>query len=223
MMSESEIRARLDWQNSNYKPMKGRKTVTMIHFGRKLIIPREVHVPGFSGELGRYVLKEVRKTDKVLDMGTGSGINAILSASKSSDVTGVDTNSFAIKCAKKNAKLNNVSSKIRFFKSNLFQNVKGKFDLIIFDPPFRWFKPRDIRERATTDHNFKTLTIFFKRVKRYLKKDGRILMYYGTSGDLNYFKQLIKKERFVVKVLDRREIDRYNRKWMYYSYLLTTS
>jgi release factor glutamine methyltransferase len=113
--------------------------------------------------LGKKVLEEVRERDRVLDLGTGCGTNAILAASRSSNVVGVDVNQFAIDAAIKNAKRNGVGDRIKFLVGDLFSAVDGRFDLIIFDPPFRWFKPRDIRERAVADGNFETLTKFFFR------------------------------------------------------------
>lgn len=221
MMSERQARIILDFHNRRYAEIK-KRTLSIKYLGRKFIIPKEVHVPSDRSKiLGRAVLKEVKKTDRVLDMGTGSGVNAILAASKSSKVIAVDINPFAVKCAKYNARLNEVSSRIKFLKSDVFQNVEGKFDLIIFDPPFRWFAPRDIREVSTADENFKTLSTFFKNAKKYLNKDGRMLTYYGTSGDLNYLKYLINKAKFKRKVFYKKKIIKYNRKWMFYSFKLT--
>jgi release factor glutamine methyltransferase len=49
-------------------------------------------ITGASHLLGQAVLADVRESDRVLDMGTGSGDNAILAASKANDVVAVDIN-----------------------------------------------------------------------------------------------------------------------------------
>jgi len=221
MMSQKEIRIRKKWHDAGYLPMADRPDVTVTCLGRKFVVPKEVHPPALMTLLQKTILKEVKEADHVLDMGTGSGVNAVLAASKASRVTAVDVNPNAVKCAKNNAKLNHVSSRIKVFHSDLFRNVKGKFDLIIFDPPFRWFKPRDIRERATADENFRTMRTFFKNVRKYLNKDGRILTCYGTNGDMRYFQYLLDKNNFEVKTLNEKSLIRYGRKWMFYSYQLT--
>jgi len=162
MMSKKEIEIRREWQDSGYRPMQEFQNVVVECLGRRFVVPGQVHPIQPLTLLQKSVLSEVSINDRVLDMGTGSGINGILAASKSSEVVAVDVNPFAVESAKKNAKFNHVSSRLKIFGSDLFQHVDGKFDLIIFDPPFRWFKPRDLRERGTTDENFQTMTAFFQ-------------------------------------------------------------
>jgi release factor glutamine methyltransferase len=41
---------------------------------------------------------------------------------------------------------NGVADRIQARHSDVFSNVDGACDLIIFDPPFRWFAPRDLLE-----------------------------------------------------------------------------
>lgn len=167
--------------------------------------------------LSKTVLKEVKKADKVLDMGTGTGIQAILAASKSVDGIAVDVNPFAVKCAKLNVEKNNLSSSVNVFESDLFENVTGKFDVIIFDPPFRWSKPRDIWERSSADENYTTMNTFFSEVKNYLNSKGRILIHFGTSGDISYLKQVIRKNGF-----KRKQLLKNNKLgWPYFTYRLT--
>lgn len=223
MMSRKEISLRRTWRDARYLPITDRQDVTVTCLGRRFVVPKEIHPPQQVTILQASVLKEVKDSDRVLDMGTGSGVNAILAASKARRVIAVDVNPFAVKCAKNNAKLNHVESRVRVFESDLFENIKGKFDLIIFAPPFRWFKPRDVRESATEDENFRTMRTFFKNVRNYLNKDGRVLTYYGTNGDMKYFQYLLKKNNFKVKTLNEKGLIRYGRKWKYYSYKLTTS
>lgn len=69
----------------------------------------------------------------VLDMGTGTGYVAIFLAKKGFKVEGTDINKKAVNVAKKNMKLNGVHC--RFFTSDLFSNVRGKYDIITFNPP----------------------------------------------------------------------------------------
>jgi release factor glutamine methyltransferase len=70
-------------------------------------------------------------------MGAGSGVNAILAASRSSEVVAVDVNPFAIETARQNAQRNGVSARVEVVESDVFRNVEGTFHLIVFDPPFR--------------------------------------------------------------------------------------
>jgi release factor glutamine methyltransferase len=71
------------------------------------------------------------------------GVNAILAAQVADDVVGVDLNPEAVAAARANAARNGVWA--AFAVSDVFSAVHGTFDLIIIDPPFRWFAPRDMR------------------------------------------------------------------------------
>lgn len=77
---------------------------------------------------------QISKGAKVLDMGCGIGILGIVAAKVfNADVTMVDINERALDLAKRNVKLNNIKAEVR--KSNLYENVAGKFDAIITNPP----------------------------------------------------------------------------------------
>lgn len=122
--------------------------------------------------LADIVLSEARRNDRVLVMGTGSGVNAIAAASCEATVVAVDVNPVAVAAARYNAQLNGLDERIKVRQSDVFDNVSGGSDLIIFDPPFRWFAPRDLRERGTADENYAALTRFFAEVGGYLTPDG---------------------------------------------------
>jgi len=174
-------------------------------------------VPWDYNLLAKSVLKDVKETDKVLDMGTGSGVQAILAASRSTDVTAVDVNPFAVKLAEKNVKLNKLGSRVKVFESDLFVNIQGKFDLIIFDPPFRWSEPRDAWEKSSADKDYESMKLFFGQAKEYLNARGRILIHFGTSGDIAYLKYLIRKHGFRRKQLLKNS----RAGWIYFTYKLT--
>jgi len=74
---------------------------------------------------------------RILDMCTGSGIAALRNAKANpgNEVIGVDINPEAVRCATKNAEANNIKN-ARFFVSDLFDKVEGKFDGITCNPPY---------------------------------------------------------------------------------------
>ena len=74
----------------------------------------------------------------VLDMGTGSGIQAITAAKRKEvkSVVAVDVNGEALNFAAAAAEKEKGAGKITFAKSNLFGNIKGMFDTIIFNQPY---------------------------------------------------------------------------------------
>jgi release factor glutamine methyltransferase len=80
----------------------------------------------------------VKEGERVLDMGTGSGILGIIAAKNAGEVVAVDVNPCAIRCARANAALKNARSKMGFVVGDLFQpfNEKAKFDLILFNAPY---------------------------------------------------------------------------------------
>lgn len=73
-----------------------------------------------------------------LDIGTGSGVQALNVAHLSEEVNGIDINPRAIRFGQINARINNIGH-ANFFESNLYENVHGKFDLVTSNPPFIFY------------------------------------------------------------------------------------
>ncbi|VEI13148.1 methyltransferase [Trueperella bialowiezensis] len=72
---------------------------------------------------------------RVLDLGTGSGIHAIVAALAGARVTATDISDAALELARLNAELNGVRIDLR--KGSLFEPVAGeRFDVIVSNPPF---------------------------------------------------------------------------------------
>lgn len=85
----------------------------------------------------------------ILDIGTGSGAITVSIAKyiEKSNVTSVDISEIALEIGERNAKNNGVYEKIRFIKSDLFDNIKSEkiqFDIIVSNPPY--IKKKDIED-----------------------------------------------------------------------------
>ena len=136
--------------------------------------------------------KEVKKYAKgksFLDLGAGSGVQA--KAAKQAGAKSIlcaDINEEALK----ELKYKGFST----IKSDLFSSIKGKFDLIAFNPPYLPEDKREDIESAQTTTGGKQgdelIVKFLKEVKNHLNKDGIILLVVSS---------LTPKER-ILKVLE---------------------
>ena len=80
---------------------------------------------------------DVRDGERVLELGTGCGLFAVLAARAGARVVATDINPLVLACARKNADAHGASDLIDFRLGNLFEPVDGdKFDLVIFNPPY---------------------------------------------------------------------------------------
>src|SRR5207302_4179263 len=141
MMSAERANRLREWHDDAYHLQRANLPTRMSFMGLDLHVPEDVFAPPDLAEgdpFHQAVLAEVRPADRVLDMGTGSGVSAILAARVSSRVVAVDINPKAVYCASANAARNGVRDCITFLTSDVFETVEGEFDLIVFDPPFRW-------------------------------------------------------------------------------------
>ncbi|MDO5569291.1 MAG: peptide chain release factor N(5)-glutamine methyltransferase [bacterium] len=110
-------------------------------YGYKINVNKDVLIPRFeTEELIYYTLKYIKNNFldniSILDIGTGSGAIAITLKHllPNSTIDAIDISTDALEIATNNAKLNNTS--INFFKSDIFSNVKKKYNLIISNPPY---------------------------------------------------------------------------------------
>lgn len=132
---------------------------------------------------------------KVLEIGAGSGIQLqTLKQLKVKNIFSCDINPDTVRHCKRRG--------FDCVESDLFENIKGKFDLIIFNPPYLPCdknEPRD-SQLATTGgkSGSEIINRFLKQAKNYLTPDGRIFLVTSSlTKGINWTgwkKELIKEE-----------------------------
>ena len=112
-------------------------------YDRKYKVTKDVLSPRMETEELIYKVIEYINTSnknkfKILDLCTGSGIIAITLKKEldqvSVDVIASDISEEAIEVAKENAQSHNAT--IKFIKSDIFNDIDDKFDIIVSNPPY---------------------------------------------------------------------------------------
>ena len=142
-----------------------------------LTIRKSVYLPhADSRMLGKAV--ERYAFGRMLDLGTGTGIQGLVAAKKGCKVTFADLNPEAVEAAKDNAKINKVKGD--FVVSDVFSNIKGKFNTISFDPPYLRSRPLATgRVNRATDggkNGREVIDNFLDNYRKHVMKKHVILM-----------------------------------------------
>ena len=112
-------------------------------YDRKYKVTKDILSPRMETEeliykVIEYVKASNKNKFKILDLCTGSGIIAITLKKEldqvSVDVIASDISEEAIEVAKKNAQSHNAT--IKFIKSDIFNDIGDKFDIIVSNPPY---------------------------------------------------------------------------------------
>lgn len=198
---------------------------------RRALEQRAVHVPlqhllgyqdfmGLRFQVNEHVLIPRQDTEilveeamrylhdgmRILDLCTGSGciLLSLLHYSNDCEGTGVDISKEALQVAALNAEL--LGIKADFLKSDLYEKVTGKFDLLVSNPPYieRKVIPtlmEEVREYdpyIALDGGEDGLD-FYRRIiggaQDYLKRGGQILMEIG-SGQAQAVSELLREAGF---------------------------
>ena len=120
----------------------------------------------------------------VLEMGAGSGIISVNLALCGHLVTAVDISQDAIDLIGHNAKINNV--RIEIIKSDLFQNVRGKYDTLLFNPPYLPVE-NESQQWAGGRDGFDVTGRFLESAVKFLNHDGNIYIILSDLTDIESF------------------------------------
>lgn len=140
---------------------------------------------------------------QVLDMGTGSGVCAVIAAQHARRVVAVDINAEAVRCARVNVLLNHQEDRIEVRHGDLFAPVHAeRFDLILFNPPFLRGTPHDDRDRAWRSSD--VAERFAAGLGAHLKPGGCALVLLSSFGDAMAFLEEFRRQKLAIELVAQR-------------------
>ena len=157
-------------------------------------------------------LRLTKHKDKinVLDIGVGSGciLLTILKERKNFYGTGIDISKKSLDICKINAKNLNIESRVKFYKTDIDKFVKGKYDLVVSNPPYikscdLKYLERDVvnfEPRLALDGGLDGLSKIRKVINKsseLIKKNGKFILEIGFDQKNKVIK-LLKKEGFYI-------------------------
>ena len=164
--------------------------------GYPIKVDERVLIPRPETELlVRQAVAVLKDGDSVLDLCTGSGAIAVAVAceaakSKTVTVVGADISEDALDVARENARLNKAN--VSFVKADLFDGVRGRFDLILCNPPYVKSgeiasldkEVRDFEPRIALDGGEDGLDFYRRiaeRIRRYIARGGLCILECGEG------------------------------------------
>lgn len=149
---------------------------------------------------------------RVADIGTGSGVLSVICALRGAkEVIATDISEKAIRNANMNVQNNKVTNKVRVIKTDLFNGIEGRFDIINANLPIldEVWDAQGIQVESTLER-------FLKQAKSFLTPKGKIYLPWGSFADKKIIESLIKKYNYNYSV---QNIDKLGFTW--YLYILS--
>jgi release factor glutamine methyltransferase len=177
----------------------------------EFFVNKDVLIPRPDTELIiEQVLRNYSKHSQlqVLDIGTGSGciLLSILKERHNFYGTGIDISKKSINVSKLNAKLLNLTNRVKFFHSSVDNFKLGKYDLIVSNPPYielisLKYLEKDIinfEPKLALSGGFDGLSKIRKvinKAKILIKKNGKFILEIGFNQK-NKVNKILKEEGF---------------------------
>ena len=162
------------------------------------------------------ILRLTKNKNKIniLDIGVGSGciLLTILKERQNFHGTGIDISKKSLDISRINAKKLNLESRVKFYKSDIDKFVKGKYDLIVSNPPY--IKSCDLKyleadvinfePKLALDGGFDGLSEIRKVINKsseLIKKNGKLILEIGFDQKNKVIKLLNKKGFYINSTL----------------------
>lgn len=164
-----------------------------------------------------FIRNKKSKKIKILDICTGSGAIAVSVAKniENAYVYATDLSDKALEIAQKNAWKNGVLNKCEFIKSDMFENITGKFDVIISNPPYikkSILKELDLKVQQEPmmaldggEDGLNFYRILSENAYKFLKEDGALLLEIGYDQKEEVI-NLLKKSCKYKKVYSKKDL-----------------
>lgn len=191
-------------------------------YGLKIKCDERALIPRPETELlADIAIKSVEDNDKVLDLCTGTGCIAIAISKackgRGVSVTASDVSDAAIMLAKENANYN--SADVTFLVSDLFNNIHGRYNIIVCNPPYIRsgdipFLQKEVREyepRIALDGGDDGLDFYrqlAKYVRNYLTRDGMLIVECG-EGQSDEILKIFPKRDYAIVLKDLSGVERF--------------
>lgn len=189
-------------------------------YGYDIIISDKVLCPRPETEyLAEQVIQNSKDSDKILDMCCGSGCISVAVAMQANvTITACDISQEALEICAKNIEKHNLQEKIKTCQTNMFENVEGKFNIIVSNPPYiptADIQSLDIEVRLCEPHialdggvdGLHFYKILLEQSPQFLVDNGMLAMECG----INQAEQIVAmaEEKYNCKVIkDLQGIDR---------------
>ena len=150
----------------------------------------------------------------MLDIGTGSGciLLSILKERRNFFGIGIDISKKAINVARFNAKMHQLSNRVKFYNSDVDKFLIGKYDLILSNPPYikrqdlkylevdvKGFEPKLALDGGKD--GFSKITKVISKTSTLLKKNGRFILEIGFGQKKKILSILKQNNFFINKVV----------------------
>ena len=180
---------------------RARDGITMEILDGAITILPHVYVPADQSVPAMF--KEYRRLmegKRVLDMGTGTGVLALLAARFGAvKVLATDSNPNAVANARLNVERLDLGDTIEVRgPSDLFDSVQGEmFHVILFNAPWIQGEPQTLYDTANYDPGYRVLDAFLQGVSAHLATGGAILLQYSDVSQRKGEDSMIHLEKSI--------------------------
>lgn len=176
--------------------------------GYKFKTHPQVYEPKEDSELLAENLA-VAEGDNVLDMGSGTGLQAIVAAEKAGKVLAADINPRSIEIAKDNARRNGAKN-LEFLVSDLFKSIPDdlRFDLIVFNPPYLPAQEDDSLGRSWSGgaRGREVIDRFIEDAPARLKDGGKIQILVSSLNDPEDVERKLREKGLKTRIIAQKRL-----------------